>query len=91
MTRKSKPQQPRVGIYTRFSSDLQREASNEDQQRLACEHARKQNYQVVEIYSDRAMSGASLLRPSLQALLRDASAGFIDVVLADMRARGEKV
>ena len=83
MIRKSKSERPRVAIYTRFSSDLQRDASNEDQQRLACEHARKQDYEVVKVYADRAMSGASLLRPGMQALIRDAGLGLIDVVLAE--------
>nr|WP_082483301.1 recombinase family protein [Rubellimicrobium mesophilum] len=83
MSRTSKAQKPRVGIYTRFSSDLQRDASNEDQARLTREHARKQDYEVVGVYADRAVSGASLHRPGMQSLLRDASAGLLDVVLAE--------
>lgn len=38
---------------------------------------------MVEIYSDRAVSGATLMRSGLQKLLRDAQAGRFDVVLAE--------
>lgn len=84
MTRKTKSQKPRVPIYTRFSSDLQRDAYKEDQ-------ARKQDYEIVEVYSDRAMSGASLLRPGLQALLRDAGAGLVDLVQAEALDRFSRI
>ena len=38
---------------------------------------------MVEAYSDRAVSGASLMRSGLQKLLRDAQAGSFGVVIAE--------
>lgn len=63
---------PRVALYARFSTDQQSAASIEDQLRLCREYAERQGWTVVESYSDRAISGASLLRPGIQALMADA-------------------
>ena len=38
---------------------------------------------MVEVYSDRAVSGASLLRTGMQKLLRDAGSNNFDVVIAE--------
>jgi site-specific DNA recombinase len=47
-------------------------------------HADKQDWRVVETYSDAAISGSTvILRPGVQALLRDALAGKFDMVLAE--------
>ena len=73
----------RAAIYARYSSDNQRDASIEDQLRLCREHAQREGWQVVESYTDHAVSGASLLRPGVQALLSDAQSGRFDVVLAE--------
>ncbi len=73
----------RVALYARYSSDNQRDASIEDQLRLCREYAKKQGWHVVEGYNDRAKSGASLIRPGIQALLTDASRGLFDMVLAE--------
>jgi hypothetical protein len=73
----------RAALYARFSTDLQRDASIEDQLRLGRELAAKAGYEVVEVYSDRAVSGASLLRPGHPSALRDARAGRFEVVLAE--------
>jgi site-specific DNA recombinase len=42
-----------------------------------------QGWTVVEGYNDRAMSGASLMRPGIQALLTDALRGKFEVVLSE--------
>ncbi|WP_183267562.1 recombinase family protein [Acidocella aromatica] len=73
----------RVALYARYSSDLQRDASIEDQLRVCREYAAKQGWTVVDSYSDRAMSGASMLRPGLQELLADAGRGRFDIILAE--------
>jgi DNA invertase Pin-like site-specific DNA recombinase len=73
----------RVALYARYSSDQQREASIEDQLRLCRIHAEKQGWVVAESYHDRAVSGASLIRPGIQALLADALRGRFQVVLAE--------
>ncbi len=62
-------------IYARFSSDLQRESSIEDQIRKCRERAAAQGWEVQEEYVcfDRAVSGATLTgRNSLQFLLNAA-------------------
>ena len=73
----------RVAIYARFSSALQREASIEDQERLCRERAEREGWRVVEVFADRAISGASLLRPRLQDLMEAAQAGRVDIVIAE--------
>jgi len=72
-----------VALYARYSSDQQREASIEDQLRLCRVYAEKQDWVVAGTYQDRAVSGASLIRPGIQALLADALQGRFDVVLAE--------
>jgi site-specific DNA recombinase len=73
----------RVALYARYSSDQQREASIEDQLRLCRIYAEKQGWVVASTYDDRAVSGASLIRPGIQALLADALRGGFEVVLAE--------
>jgi site-specific DNA recombinase len=73
----------KVAIYARFSSDKQRDASIDDQFRLCREHAEKEGWTVVNCYSDRAVSGASLIRGGIQALITDAISGKFDVVLTE--------
>lgn len=62
----------RCAIYARYSSDMQRETSIEDQIRRCEEFAQRNGWKVVETYEDRAISGATIAgREQLQALLRD--------------------
>ncbi|PSJ57151.1 recombinase family protein [Mesorhizobium soli] len=74
----------RVALYARYSSDLQREASIEDQLRLCREHGAREAWAIAGSYHDAGISGASLvLRPGIQQLLRDAQAGRFEIVLAE--------
>ena len=73
----------KVAIYARFSFDLQRDASIEDQIRECEARAKQQGWDVVQRYTDHAISGASMNRPGIQALLRDASEGKFEIVLAE--------
>ncbi|WP_298283578.1 recombinase family protein, partial [Acidocella sp.] len=73
----------RVALYARYSSDLQRDTSIEDQLRLCREYAARQGWVVVDSYSDRAISGASMLRPGVQDLLGDAGRRRFDLVLTE--------
>jgi DNA invertase Pin-like site-specific DNA recombinase len=73
----------RVAIYARYSSDLQSDSSIEDQQRLCTKQAQSKNWKVVHRYSDAGLSGASLLRPGIQALIADARTGKFNIVLAE--------
>ena len=73
----------RVALYARYSSDNQRDASIEDQLRQCGERAVREGWTIVETYSDRAVSGASLIRSGIQSLLADAQAGRFDMVLSE--------
>ncbi len=72
-----------IAIYARYSSDNQRDASISDQLRICRLFAKRQNWAVVKEYSDQALSGASLLRPGMQALIADVLAARFSVVLTE--------
>jgi len=75
---------PRIALYARYSSDQQSAASIEDQLRICRERAQREGWHVTGVYEDAALSGASmLLRPGIQALVRDARGGRFDLVLAE--------
>ena len=59
----------KIALYARYSTDNQRDASIADQFRVCRGYAEKQGWQIVEEYSDHAISGASLLRAGIQAPL----------------------
>jgi DNA invertase Pin-like site-specific DNA recombinase len=73
----------RVALYARYSSDLQRPASIPDQFRECRAHAATRGWTIVAEYSDAATSGATMLRPGVQALMHAARAREFDVVLAE--------
>jgi DNA invertase Pin-like site-specific DNA recombinase len=77
----------KVALYARYSSDNQREASIADQFRICRTYAEKQGWHIVDEYSDQAISGASLLRPGIQALITDALRSRFDIVLAEAMDR----
>jgi site-specific DNA recombinase len=81
---KSTTNQPlRAGIYARYSSDNQSEASIDDQVRTCRARADLEGWEVVEVYADYALSGSTTNRPRLQALVSDARQGRVDIVLAE--------
>ena len=73
----------RAVIYARYSTDLQREASIEDQVRICRQRIDREGWTLVATYSDAATSGTSRLRPGYQKLLEGARAGAFDVVVAE--------
>ena len=73
----------RAAIYARYSSDNQREASIEDQVRLCRKLIDHEGWQMGEVYSDAALSGASTLRPGYQKMLEDARNGNFDILVAE--------
>ena len=73
----------RAVIYARYSSDMQRAASLEDQIRLCKERLAHEGWVLVQVYRDAAFSGASDLRPGYQAMLEGAREAAFDVVVAE--------
>jgi len=73
----------RAVIYARYSSDLQRDASIEDQVRVCKERIKREGWRLVATYADRAISGGSHLRPGYQKLIEDARKNEFDVVVAE--------
>ena len=69
----------RTVIYARYSSDQQREASIEDQIEICRRYAERQGWTVVEVYTDRALSGASRFRSAFQQMQADGEGGRFDV------------
>src|SRR5262245_47661357 len=81
----------RAAVYARFSSDLQRETSLEDQIATARRYAEARDWIVLDthVYKDAAVSGASLERPGIQALITAAAVRPrpFDVLLVDDSSR----
>ncbi len=74
----------RVALYARYSSDLQSAASIDDQMRLCRERAVSLGHEVVEVFSDHAISASNLrTRPGMLALMEAARSGLFDVVIAE--------
>src|SRR5262245_32356513 len=68
----------RCAIYARYSSDLQRESSIEDQVRRCREYAHQKGWDIVEhfVVADRAASAAAISgRDGLKRLLAAAAQG----------------
>ena len=81
----------RYAIYARYSSDLQRQSSIEDQIRKCQDFGQRQSWVLVRdcIYTDEAIAGASMERPGLQRMLHAALAPHppFDVILVDDTSR----
>jgi DNA invertase Pin-like site-specific DNA recombinase len=81
----------RAAIYARFSSELQRETSLDDQIAVARRYATEQGWSIVDgcLFKDSAVSGSSLDRPGIQALRAAAVAKprRFDVLLVDDSSR----
>ena len=73
----------RAVIYARYSTELQSDASIEDQIRICRERIDREGWTYVSAYADRALSGASRLRAEYQRLLEDARRRQFDVVVAE--------
>ena len=75
--------QKRVGIYVRVSTEMQSaEGYNIDGQiNQIKEYCNFNNFEVIDIYADRGISGKSMNRPELQRMLKDANEGHIDCVM----------
>ena len=73
----------RAVIYARYSSDLQREASIEDQIRICRERANDEGWEIAEVYADVASSGSTSFRDGYRLLHEHAREGRFNIILAE--------
>lgn len=76
-----------AALYARYSSDLQREQSIEDQFRVAERLAERHGFVVVARFSDQAISGGTAQRPGYQKLLAAARRHEFEVIVAEDSSR----
>jgi site-specific DNA recombinase len=74
-------------IYARYSTDKQRDTSIDDQVRNCRAFAKREGWEVTEIYSDGGISGSTNQRSGYQQLLADADAGRFTVLIVDDLSR----
>lgn len=77
----------KAAIYSRYSSDLQRQASIADQSRNCERIIEREGWEIVARFKDEALSGAKADRPGYLALLAAAKAGEIGVIVVDEVSR----
>ncbi len=74
----------RAAGYSRYSTDLQNERSIEDQEALIRRYVAVNGLQLGTLYSDAALSGASIIgRDGLLQMLDDARAGRFEVLVVE--------
>ena len=74
----------RAAIYARYSSDLQSEASIEDQVRLCRERGERDGHEIIQVFNDYAISGSNLInRPGILSLMAAAKDGLFELVYAE--------
>jgi DNA invertase Pin-like site-specific DNA recombinase len=76
-----------VAVYARYSTDRQDSRSIDDQIRRCRAYSDARGFQVVDTYSDAAVSGSHMEREHLQRLLADAGRRRFDCVLVDDLSR----
>ena len=69
--------------YLRYSTDMQRDSSIEDQARICQERMQREGWRYVRSYQDRAMSSSTRWRPDFQQVIDDARRGQFDVLVAE--------
>lgn len=70
-----------IVIYARYSSEKQTEQSIEGQLRVCHEFAERNNYNIVNEYIDRAMTGTNDHRPAFQQMIEDSTKKEFEFVL----------
>lgn len=82
LKKKTLPAGSNAVIYARYSSSNQREESIEQQIKKCREFAERKKLEIIDIYSDAAISGKSDDRPQFQRMLRDSQKGKFQYVIA---------
>ncbi len=68
-------------IYARYSSHSQRDESIEGQIRECTEFAKRNDFEIIDHYIDRGLSGKTDNRPSFQKLIKDSEKSNFDAVI----------
>lgn len=84
----------RVGIYCRLSDeDRNKRIKTDDsdsianQKSMLLKYALKQNWEVINVYSDDDYSGADVNRPAFNRMISDCKNGVINIVLCKTQSR----
>lgn len=77
----------KAAIYARYSTDLQREASIDDQIRVCRRRSDAEGWTITATFADAAMSGSDANRPQYQALLAAAARREFDILLIEDLSR----
>ncbi len=74
-----------IAIYARYSSDVQNPASADDQIEVCRKYVAEKfaNADLVQIFSDAALTGTTMDRPGLDALLDAVKAGHVRLIVAE--------
>ena len=70
-----------VVIYARYSSHSQTEASIEGQLKVCRKYCEEHNYQIVDEYIDRALTGRTDQRPAFQQMISDSEKRYFEYVV----------
>lgn len=73
----------RAAIYARFSSDLQKATSIEDQVAMCRRYAATKGWDVVEVFSDEQKTGRNIQRPGFQAMRAAVGERRFDVIIVE--------
>lgn len=71
----------KAAIYARYSSDNQREESIEAQIRASSDYANNNNYEIVKIYIDEAISAKTDNRPQFLQMISDSKKELFKVII----------
>src|SRR5258708_39260770 len=77
----------KAAIYARYSTDKQSKESADDQFRVCEAIAARESLQVVNRYTDRAISGGTSRRPDYQSMLEAARRREFQYIIAEDSSR----
>ena len=73
----------KAALYARYSSENQKDTSIDQQLRLLMQRVEAEGWEIAGVYQDKALSGANMMRPGLQAMLSAAFDQQFDIVLTE--------
>ncbi|MGX4583027.1 recombinase family protein [Paenibacillus chitinolyticus] len=71
----------RAAAYCRFSSDNQRDESIDAQVRAIEDYCKKNGYELIKVYADRAKTATSDRRPEFQNMITDSEKKLFEAVI----------